>query len=289
MNIALPFTLTPAEQTACTEQVRRALAEDVGIGDRTAALISASAMAHATIMVREGACLCGQPWVNEVFRQCDPRIQIVWNNAEGTLLDRGQTPVVLRGPAQALLTGERTALNFLQTLSAVASQTALFVEAVSGTHAVIVDTRKTIPGLRLAQKYAVRVGGGQNHRIGLYDGLLLKENHIAAAGGVRPALLAALALTPKDVLLEIEVETLQQLHEALQAGAPMVLLDNMSLQQLREAVHLNQGRAILEASGGVNVHTVRAIAETGVDRISVGGLTKDIKAIDFSMRFHIDE
>jgi len=287
MNPVLP--LTPAEQTACTEQVRRALAEDMGNGDRTAALIPLSAMAHATITVREEACLCGQPWFNEVFRQCDSRTQIVWNNSEGTLLGRGQTPVVLRGPARALLTGERTALNFLQTLSSVASQTSLFVEAVRGTHAVIVDTRKTIPGLRLAQKYAVRVGGGQNHRIGLYDGLLLKENHIAAAGGVRPALMAALAVTPKDVLLEIEVETLQQLEEALQAGAPMVLLDNMPLQQLREAVHLNQGRAILEASGGVNVHTVRAIAETGVDRISVGGLTKDIKAIDFSMRFQIDE
>jgi nicotinate-nucleotide pyrophosphorylase (carboxylating) len=287
MNTVLP--LTPAEQATCSAQVRMALAEDVGPGDRTAALIPANVMAHATVLVRENACLCGQPWFNEVFLQCDKKVECVWTESEGASLQAGQTVVSLVGPARALLTGERSALNFLQSLSAVATQTALFVKAVEGTRAVIVDTRKTIPGLRLAQKYAVRAGGGRNHRIGLYDGLLLKENHIAAAGGVRAALVAALAITPKDVLLEIEVETLQQLEEALQAGAPMVLLDNMTTDQLREAVYMNQGRTILEASGGVNVNTVRAIAETGVDRISVGGLTKDIKAIDFSMRFQIDE
>jgi nicotinate-nucleotide pyrophosphorylase (carboxylating) len=232
--------------------------------------------------------ICGAPWVQAAVFALDPQATLQWHVGEGQRCSANQVVLELHGRAQALLTAERTALNFLQLLSAVANKTDTFVQAVQsvpGNRAHIVDTRKTIPGLRLAQKYAVGKGGGTNHRIGLYDAVLIKENHIAAAGGVRAALERAHAAAQKAKFIEIEVETLTQLEEALQAGARMVLLDNMNLQQLREAVAINKGRAILEVSGGVNMATVRDIAATGVDRISIGALTKDVTATDFSMRF----
>jgi nicotinate-nucleotide pyrophosphorylase (carboxylating) len=241
------------------------------------------------VLLREDAVLCGAPWAEAVVRQMDPQAVITWHGAEGARCAAGQVVLEIAGDARALLTAERTALNFLQLLSAVATKTARHVEAVRGTRAAIVDTRKTLPGLRLAQKYAVRTGGGTNHRIGLYDAVLIKENHIAAAGGVRAALEAARRAAPRAKFVEIEVETLAQLDEALAHGARMVLLDNMDLPTLREAVRRNEdageGRAILEISGGVTLDGLRALAETGVDRISIGALTKDIQAIDFSMRF----
>ena len=271
------------------EQVALALVEDVGSGDRTAALIPEGQWASATIRVREAAVLCGQPWVEAVFAHLAAPVEIVWQVDEGAMAAPNSLVATLRGPARALLTGERTALNFLQTLSAVATQTHRFVEAIADCRAQIVDTRKTLPGLRLAEKYAVRIGGGTNHRLGLYDGILIKENHIAAAGSLTAAIRQALAAAPPDVFVEVEVETLAQLEEALEAGAPMILLDNMTLAQQHQAVMLTRGRAILEVSGGVTLESVRGIALTGVDRISVGGLTKDIKAVDFSMRFQLDE
>ena len=268
--------------------VARALAEDVGTGDLTAALIDPHRRARARIVAREAAVICGEPWATAAVRALDPSAAIIWHVREGQRCQADQVVVEIEGKAQALLTAERTALNFLQLLSAVASKTAVFVDAVAsvpGNRAAIVDTRKTIPGLRLAQKYAVRMGGGTNHRIGLFDAVLIKENHIAAAGGVTSALQRASAAAQAAKFVEIEVETLEQLREALDAGARMVLLDNMTLEQMRQAVALNAGRAILEVSGGVNLDTVRDIAATGVDRISIGALTKDVKATDFSMRF----
>ena len=265
----------------------RALAEDVGSGDLTAALVDPARRARARVLLRESAVLCGQPWAQAALYALAPQAQMQWQVAEGARGQANEVVLMVEGPAQALLTAERTMLNFLQLLSAVATHTAQFVaavQAVPGNRAQIVDTRKTLPGLRLAQKYAVRCGGGTNHRIGLYDAVLIKENHIAAAGGVSAALQRAQAAAAQAAFIEIEVETLQQLHEALQAGARMVLLDNMSHAQLREAVDINAGRATLEVSGGVNLDTVQAIAATGVDRISIGGLTKDIRAVDFSMR-----
>ncbi|MDE1989738.1 MAG: carboxylating nicotinate-nucleotide diphosphorylase [Betaproteobacteria bacterium] len=270
-------------------QVQNALNEDIGNGDRTAALIPQSLEALARVIVRESAVLCGQAWFEAAFRLVDGRVQVEWHAAEGALLAADQPVVTVRGPARALLTAERTALNFLQTLSGVATHTRRFVDAVAGTGARIVDTRKTLPGLRLAEKYAVRVGGGTNHRIGLFDGILIKENHVAAAGGIRQAVAAALQAAPAGVFVQVEVETLEELDEALAAGAPMILLDNMGRAQQHEAVRRTAGRASLEASGGVTLETVRAIAATGVDRISVGGLTKDIQAVDFSMRFQLNE
>ena len=270
-------------------QVQHALDEDVGSGDRTAELIPQSLEARAQVIVRENAVLCGQAWFEAAFRLVDGRVQVEWHACEGAQLSAGQPVVTVRGPARALLTAERTALNFLQTLSGVATHTRQFVDAVAGTRARIVDTRKTLPGLRLAEKYAVRVGGGTNHRIGLFDGILIKENHVAAAGGIRQAVAAALQAAPAGVFVQVEVETLEELDEALAAGAPMILLDNMERAQQHEAVRRTAGRASLEASGGVSLETVRAIAATGVDRISVGGLTKDIKAVDFSMRFQLNE
>jgi nicotinate-nucleotide pyrophosphorylase (carboxylating) len=265
--------------------VARALAEDVGGGDLTAALVDPQRVSRGRILAREAAVICGVPWAEAAMRACDRAVSITWHVAEGQRCEANQVIVEFEGNAQALLTAERTALNFLQMLSAVATKTAVFVEAVAGTKAQIVDTRKTLPGLRLAQKYAVKVGGGVNHRIGLYDAVLIKENHIAAAGGV-PAVLRRVAETaPQARFVEIEVETLTQLEDALNSGARMVLLDNMDVPTLREAVRLNAGRAILEVSGGVSLATVRSLAETGVDRISIGALTKDVKAIDFSMRF----
>ena len=267
----------------------RALREDAGDGDLTAGLVPAGARATARVLLREPAVLCGAPWVEAVVRQLDPQAQIAWQGMEGARCEAGQTVLQISGDARSLLTAERTALNFLQLQSAVATRTAAYVAAVRGTRAAIVDTRKTLPGLRLAQKYAVRVGGGTNHRIGLYDAILIKENHIAAAGGVSAALQAAARVAGRAKFVEIEVETLEQLDEALAQGARMVLLDNMDAATLREAVRRNEAagasRAVLEISGGVTLESVRALAETGVDRISVGALTKDIKAIDFSMRF----
>ncbi len=265
-----------------------ALSEDIGSGDLTAALISAERQGRATVITRETMVLCGQPWVDAVFRHIDAKVRVDWRLQEGMPAEAGQTLFSVDGPARALLTGERTALNFLQTLSATATVTRRYVDAIKGANAAIVDTRKTLPGLRLAQKYAVKVGGGVNHRIGLYDGVLIKENHIMASGGVTHALRCAQENTPAAVPIQIEVETLDQLRDALDAGAKLILLDNFDLERMREAVQMNSGRAKLEASGGVNLVTVRAIAETGVDRISIGALTKDIKAIDLSMRFSMD-
>jgi len=262
----------------------RALAEDVGGGDLTAALVPAGRRARARVLARESAVICGGPWAEATLRQVDPQLQVRWLVSEGQRCAADQVVLEVEGSARSLLTAERTALNFLQLLSAVATKTATYVEAVRGTRAQIVDTRKTIPGLRLAQKYAVRTGGGSNHRIGLYDAVLIKENHIAAAGGVTAVLRAAEQAAARASFIQIEVETLEQLQEALGAGAKMILLDNMDLPTLREAARINAGRAVLEISGGVTLEKLRAYAETGVDRISIGTLTKDVKATDFSMR-----
>ncbi len=278
------FTLVDLQKVASCD-VALALAEDVGAGDLTAALVSPDQAARARIVARESAVICGTPWVEAAVLELDPLARLTWHVGEGQRCAVDQTVLTIEGLAQALLTAERTALNFLQLLSAVATKTAVFVEAVAGTRAQIVDTRKTLPGLRLAQKYAVTTGGGVNHRIGLYDAVLIKENHIAAAGGVAEVLQRVRDTAPQARFVEIEVETLAQLDEALACGATMVLLDNMDIPTLQEAVRRNAGRAVLEISGGVNLQTVRALAETGVDRISIGALTKDVKAIDFSMRF----
>ncbi|HEX7889630.1 MAG TPA: carboxylating nicotinate-nucleotide diphosphorylase [Ramlibacter sp.] len=262
----------------------RALAEDVGDGDLTAGLVDPARRAQARVLAREAAVICGAPWAEAALRQVEPGAKVEWLVREGQRCAADQVVLQVEGSARGLLTAERTALNFLQLLSAVATKTATYVDAVRGTRAQIVDTRKTLPGLRLAQKYAVTTGGGTNHRIGLYDAVLIKENHIAAAGGVTPVLRAAQRVAANASFIEIEVETLAQLDEALTAGAKMVLLDNMDLPTLREAVRINAGRAILEISGGVTLEGLRALAETGVDRISIGTLTKDVKATDFSMR-----
>jgi nicotinate-nucleotide pyrophosphorylase (carboxylating) len=272
-------------QTEIERNVAAALAEDIGAGDWTAMLTPEGRTARAHVVCRADAVLCGRAWFELCMRKLDPRVAVTWHAGEGDAADGGTRVCDLEGDTRALLTGERTSLNFLQTLSAVATATRRYVEAVAGTRASIVDTRKTIPGLRLAQKYAVRVGGGVNHRLGLYDGMLVKENHIAAAGGVTPAIEQARRVAPPGVWIQVEVETFAQLEEALRAGATMILLDNMTPGEMREAVKLTAGRAQLEASGGVTLDNVRAIAETGVDRISIGGLTKDIKAADFSMLF----
>ncbi|WP_332775155.1 carboxylating nicotinate-nucleotide diphosphorylase [Polaromonas sp.] len=284
MKKSVDFSVETLARLAEADVVR-ALAEDVGAGDLTAGLIDPNRNARAQVLARESAVICGQAWVQAAVMQLDPQARLIWHVRDGERCAANQVVLELQGRAQALLTAERTALNFLQLLSAVATKTATYVEAVKGTRARIVDTRKTLPGLRLAQKYAVRMGGGTNHRIGLFDAVLIKENHIAAAGGVTAALQAAARVGRQANFVEIEVETLAQLEEALGAGAKMVLLDNMDLPTLREAVRMNAGRAILEISGGVTLDGLRALAETGVDRISIGGLTKDVKATDFSMRF----
>jgi len=267
------------------DDVARALAEDVGAGDLTAALIAPDAPARAYVLARESAVICGSAWVEAALLALDPQAHIVWHVKDGERCEVNQVVFDVQGQARALLTAERTALNFLQLLSAVASKTATYVAVVEGTKAQIVDTRKTLPGLRLAQKYAVRTGGGTNHRVGLYDAILIKENHIAAAGGVAQVLAQAAKIAAEADFVEIEVETLDQLGQALDAGARMVLLDNMDLLTLKDAVQLNAGRAVLEISGGVTLAGLRALANTGVDRISIGTLTKDVQAIDFSMRF----
>jgi len=279
------FDFSPAAITALAgDDAARALAEDVGAGDLTAGLVDPARRAQARVLARESAVICGAPWAEAALRQVEPGVKIEWLVREGERCQADQVVLQVEGSARGLLTAERTALNFLQLLSAVATKTASYVEAVRGTRAQIVDTRKTLPGLRLAQKYAVRTGGGTNHRIGLYDAVLIKENHIAAAGGVTPVLQAAQRVAASASFIEIEVERLDQLREALDAGAKMVLLDNMDLDTLREAVRINAGRAILEISGGVTFDRLRVLAETGVDRISIGTLTKDVKATDFSMR-----
>lgn len=265
--------------------VQRALDEDVGPGDLTAGLLPVTVRATATIVCREAAVICGRPWVDEVLRCVAPTARADWRVRDAQACEPGQAIVVIEGVARELLTAERVCLNFLQTLSGVATKTARYVRAVEGTRAAILDTRKTIPGLRVAEKYAVRCGGGRNHRMGLYDAILIKENHIAAAGGLTAAFRAAEALKDRAAFIQVEVETLRQLQEALDAGVAMVLLDNMPLETIREAVRLADGRCSLEISGGVTFETLRACAETGVDRISVGALIKDVKAIDFSMRF----
>lgn len=267
------------------EQVAVALVEDVGAGDLTAALVPIEEQALARVLVREPAVLCGRAWFDEVFAQLDVAITTEWAFDDGARLRPGDVVCSVRGPARAVLTGERTALNFLQTLSGTASAAARFVDAVAGTRTTILDTRKTLPGLRLAQKYAVRCGGASNHRVGLYDAILIKENHIRAAGSIAAAMQAALASARPGTMIEVEVEGLDELHQALDAGALRILLDNFDLALLREAVAYTAGRAQLEASGGVTIDTVAAIAATGVDFISVGELTKDVKATDYSMRF----
>lgn len=269
--------------------VAAALAEDVGSGDLTAQLVAADTRSQATIVSREDAVLCGTAWFDRCFARLDASISITWQAADGDRIASGQTLCEIAGPARALLTGERTALNFLQLLSGVASKARHYSDAVAGTRAQVVDTRKTLPGLRLAQKYAVKCGGGGNHRLGLYDAILIKENHIAAAGSIAAAVAAAQAVAAANAgrckFIQVEVENADELRQALAAGATMLLLDNMSCAEMREAVAISGGRAVLEASGNVTLETLRAIAETGVDRISVGALTKDVRALDLSMRF----
>jgi len=269
------------------QTVATALQEDVGSGDLTAQLIPADRIARASVITREDAVLCGTAWFDEVFRQIDARVRVSWSVRDGDRVRADQQLCTLEGPARSLLTGERSALNFLQSLSATATVTRRYVDAVAGTSCRILDTRKTIPGLRIAQKYAVRCGGGTNHRIGLFDAILVKENHIAAAGSIANAVSEARRIAAQ-VLLEVEVENLVQLREALDAHVDRILLDNFSLDDMRTAVqtraHANS-RIELEASGNMSLETLRAVAETGVDFISVGGLTKHVRAVDLSMRF----
>ena len=267
--------------------VTRALAEDVGAGDLTASLIPAGKRGNARVIAREAAILAGAGWFDAVFKTLDPTVNIKWHAADGDVVTANSVLCEMEGAARAMLTAERSALNFVQLFSAVATKTQRYVAAVKGTKAKILDTRKTLPGLRLALKYAVACGGGMNHRVGLYDGILIKENHIAAAGSIALAVAAAqpIIAAAKTSMLMVEVENSTQLEEALGCGVKLILLDNMSLAQLRDAVKINAGRAQLEASGGVTLLTVADIAATGVDRISVGSLTKDIQALDLSMRF----
>jgi nicotinate-nucleotide pyrophosphorylase (carboxylating) len=268
--------------------VERALAEDIGAGDLTAALIDPATQAGAHVVVKESATLCGTAWFDEVFRRLDRSVAVEWRFADGDVLPANAVVCGLRGPARSLLSGERTALNFLQTLSGTATAARRYSEMLAGTTCRLLDTRKTVPGLRLAQKYAVRCGGGTNHRIGLFDGVLIKENHIAAAGSVTAAVRAARRMTPA-VLIEVEVENLEQLDEALDTDADRIMLDDFSPEDLRRAVAARDARAgsrkSLEASGGIELEALRAIAETGVDFISVGAVTKHVRAVDFSLRF----
>ena len=269
------------------QQVARALAEDVGAGDLTAALIAADRTGRAAVITRDPAIVCGIPYVEASFAQVDPRVTLEWQIAEGDSVAPGQLLLEVAGPARALLTGERTALNFLQLLSGTATAAHAYAAVLEGTSSRLLDTRKTIPGLRSAQKYAVRVGGGHNHRMGLFDGILIKENHIVAAGSIAHAVSAA-KRGPAQVPVEVEVENLSELRQAIDAGADIAMLDEFSLQAMREAVAINAAspRPLkLEASGGITLTTIREIAETGVDFISVGSITKHVRAIDLSMRF----
>ena len=278
------MTIQPLPSELIREQIRSALAEDIGSGDRTAELIPKTSISSVKLLCREAAIICGAAWFDEIFHQLDPKIEIQWHVTDGSLVAADTTIARLQGNTRALLTGERTALNYLQTLSGVATVARTYADKVAGTGVRILDTRKTLPGLRLQQKYAVTCGGCYNHRLGLYDAILIKENHIMAADTLSAAVNAASLCAP-ELEIEVEVENIDELEQALTAGARRLLLDNFTLEQLREAVRLNKGRARLEASGGVNLETIRAIAETGVDDISVGALTKDVRAIDFSMRF----
>ena len=283
MGLALP--IDPPKDLG--EQVSAALREDVGSGDVTARLVPDTQVARGRVITREDTVVCGQPWVDETFRRLDSSIRIDWNARDGDRIRANQVVFEIQGRARPVLTGERTALNFLQLLSATATQTRLFVDAVAGTGSIIIDTRKTLPGLRTAQKYAVRCGGAQNHRLGLFDMVLIKENHIAAAGSISGAIAAAKRASP-GLKIEVEVESLAGLEEALAAAPDIVLLDNFDNATLAEAVALTRSRSQtikLEASGNVTLETVRDIAATGVDYISVGGLTKHVRAVDLSMRF----
>jgi len=276
--------ITLADLSAEIEtNVRKALAEDVGAGDITAQLIPAERLAHAAVITRDNAVISGTAWVDAVFRQLDPRVAVHWHVSDGDQVTADRVLFHLEGPARALLSGERAALNFLQTLSGVATRCRHYADLVEGTGVKLLDTRKTIPGLRLAQKYAVTCGGCHNHRIGLYDAFLIKENHIAACGGIAEAVAAAHGIAPGKPV-EIEVENLDELEQALRAGADIVMLDELSLADMRSAVGMAAGRAKLEASGGIDEETLRTIAETGVDFISIGALTKHVRAIDLSMR-----
>jgi len=285
--LAAPASAPAPDMTLVETQVRAALTEDLGGGDLTASLLPADQVSRVELITREAAVACGRPWFDAVFRLLDPEVAIAWAVTEGQCINAGQRLCVLRGHTRALLTGERTAMNYLQTLSGTATRARRYADAVAGLPVRILDTRKTLPGLRVQQKYAVRCGGCHNHRMGLYDAILIKENHILAAGSIRAALEAARTLHP-GVETQIEVEGLGELREALEAGARLVLLDNFGLADLRRAVALNGGRASLEASGGISLKTIRGVAETGVDRISVGDLTKDVTAVDLSMRFLAD-
>ena len=280
----MPDGISAPDISVVHQDVETALAEDIGGGDCTASLVPESARLETRVICRETAVLAGQPWFDETFRQVDSAVSVKWSLGDGDLMRPEQEVCRLHGPARSILTGERTGLNFLQTLSATATRTRRYVEAIAGTGTVILDTRKTLPGLRRAQKYAVTCGGGANHRIGLFDAILVKENHISAAGSISAAVGVAQANHP-DLLLEVEVENLEQLEEAAHAGAQRVLLDNFPLDLLREAVKRYKGRIGLEASGGIELDTIRGVAETGVDFISTGDITKSIKAVDFSMRF----
>jgi len=271
---------------AIQQDVDRCLAEDVGSGDLTSQIIPKSKQARATVITREPATICGQAWFDTVFARLDGEVQIDWCCEEGQHVKAGETLCTLVGPARALLSGERTALNFLQTLSNTATLASLFAMEVEGSRAQVLDTRKTIPGLRKAQKYAVACGGCRNHRVGLYDGILIKENHILSAGSIAQAVASAHALD-SGLPVEIEVESMDEVRQAVDAGADILLLDNFTLEQLREAVEITGGRVKLEASGNVSLHTIRRIAETGVDYISVGALTKNVQAIDLSMRVEL--
>ncbi len=285
MPIDFPFPLAPE----ITLNVSNALNEDIGPGDLTAELVPAGRTARATVISRETGVLCGCAWFDACIRQLDAQASVRWGAHDGDRIAAGQTLCEISADGRALLSAERSALNFLQLLSAVATKARTYADAIAGTGAQVVDTRKTLPGLRIAQKYAVRCGGGGNHRLALWDAILIKENHILAAGGIAPALAAAAEVAQRAAerctFVQIEVESLAELETALNHGARMVLLDNFSLDMMRDAARINAGRAVLEASGNVSLETIRGIAETGVDRISVGALTKDVKALDLSMRF----
>ncbi|WP_070886161.1 carboxylating nicotinate-nucleotide diphosphorylase [Pseudomonas argentinensis] len=282
----MPNLLLAELRAEIEANVRRSLREDIGSGDITAQLIPESRLANASVITRDGAVICGTAWVDEVFRQLDARVAVHWQVQDGQRAEPNQALFHLEGPARALLSGERTALNFLQTLSAVATRCQHYADLVEGTAVKLLDTRKTLPGLRLAQKYAVTQGGCHNHRIGLFDAFLIKENHIAACGGIAAAVASARTIAPGKPV-EVEVESLDELQQALAAGADIVMLDELSLDDMRRAVALTAGRAKLEASGGIDDSTLRGIAETGVDYISIGTLTKDVKAVDLSMRLSL--
>ena len=285
MSIDFPYPLAEEIQ----RNVDAALAEDVGPGDLTAALVPGDRRVDATVISREAGVLCGTAWFDACVRRLDPTATVRWQAADGDRLEADQLLCEISANGRALLTAERSALNFLQLLSAVASKARIYADRIAGTRAQVVDTRKTLPGLRIAQKYAVRCGGGGNHRLALWDAILIKENHIMAAGGIAQAMAAAQIVAADAVdrckFIQVEVESLDELGQALSAGARMILLDNFSLEMMRDAVRINDGRAVLESSGNVTLETIRGIAETGVDRISVGALTKDVKALDLSMRF----